>query len=575
MRLQRDHLVTALMLAAGVVAVASTSAQSVRVTGQVINSAGVGVSGVDLDFGISVPGSTSVIGGFFDFMVPAGKYDIGFIPPSSQLAPRLIPDVEINAELNMGAISLQPGFGVTGTILNRTGAPIPSVDIDVSDLVGDVLYTPDDNSDLTGFFQVVVPAGTYDFRITAPGTTPFVPQEIQQVAVESPTNLGTITMLPGFPVTGRVVHSQSLLPLVNIDLDVEDVISGQKVFTPADDTDALGVFNLFLPIGIYHLSFDPPSGLPLIGRQRFNLLVLGPVDIGDFALEPGFVLSGTVLDPSLLPVVGADIDVARAPDGNRIYTPGDKTNGAGGFSVVVPAGSYRLRIQPPFALGLVGDETPVVVSADTVVPTVNLAQGFVLSGTLTDFVGNPELGADIDVLDPLTGTEIVLSGDDTDAFGHYQVVVPPGTWRVEINTRKLSPSRVETLLGVNVFGPTVRNHMLDLVPVATFLETFGVPGVPQGGLMVVNFAAMNFTVNSLGTLASLVLIDPDGGETFLVAPTLLMIPPQLPFVSLGLPIPVPAVSPQHRGQVFRLEVRFDDALTGLEFDRDNVKFIIR
>jgi hypothetical protein len=57
----------------------------------------------------------------------------------------------------------------------------------------------------------------------------------------------------------------------------------------------------------------------------------------------------------------------------------------------------------------------------------------VLTGTVVDGAGQPIVQCDIDIEDQVTGNELSLSGDFTDASGVFSIVVPPGFYRVSFN----------------------------------------------------------------------------------------------------------------------------------------------
>ena len=156
-----------------------------------------------------------------------------------------------------------------------------------------------------------------------------------------------------------------------------------------------------LPAGLTHLAFDPPPGMPNVGLERFNVAVHGTTLLGAITLQRGISISATVTGPGAVPVSGADIDVDTSPGNVSVYTPNDTTNGSGQFSVVVPPGTYRVSVAPPFSKGLVGQRTaPQTFNVSTTLPNINLAAGVALSGTVTGWNNAPEQDADIDVAHP-------------------------------------------------------------------------------------------------------------------------------------------------------------------------------
>jgi len=75
---------------------------------------------------------------------------------------------------------------------------------------------------------------------------------------------------------------------------------------------------------------------------------------------------------------------------------------------------------------------------------------------------------------------------------------------------------------------------------------------------------------------SLVMIDPAGVETTIVAPISLVLPPQQLFAIPGFPIAVPAtINSSLLGLPFRFEARFEDPVTGARFDTDHVTAVVQ
>lgn len=213
--------------------------------------------------------------------------------------------------------------------------------------------------------------------------------------------------------------------------------------------------------------------------------------------------------------------------------------------------------------------------ADRSLGSIRLLPGVVLSGTLLGFDNSPEVGADIDVIHPVSGAELVLTDDDTDASGKFAVIVPKGTWKLRFQSAKLSLSRVDTLAPFRVSAPMIVNHKLSLVPVACVLATFGIPNVLKKGVVIASLAFFNPTTIMQSTDVSLVLVDPVGNDTFILKDMRLPLFPSQLAVLLNVPLPLPAVQAAHLGKTFRYELRFLDPKTRKEQDIDGFKLIIR
>lgn len=548
------------------------------VSGVVRDAGGVPLAGVSIDFSggaLPAPIVTSSTGAF-SISVPAGTYDIEFIPPAGY-APRRLNAVVVSGPVNLGTVTIQQGFQLTGTVTATTGLPVAGTDLNVYDVnTGAKLFTPGDNTNLAGAFDVTVPAGTWRVRFSPPGAALLVAREIQPVSVTGPTSMGTVVLQPGVQLSGVVVNAVTLAPLVDVDIDVDVATTGQRIVTPDDDTNAFGAFSVVVPTGLFRVSYDPPPGMAVVARVRHGISVTGPTALGTVGLQPGHFLSGVVTDSAGAPVVGADIDVDTS-GGSRLPTPRDKTDANGMFTVVVPSGSYDVTVEPDFAAGLVGSRIAgFSVTGSTSIPTQILQAGVVLSGTVTSPFGTGEPDCAIDVMDPMTGDDLVTPGFDTNAAGFFQIIVPNGTWDVRYRTRRASAAMDTIDAGVVVGGATVLNRMLPLLPAGFFIDTPSVPVVAPGGFLTLDTAMLNTGSTGLTVTASLVLIDPSGVETPIIAPFPFFLPPQqviwIPNANVQIPF---SVSPSALGLTYRLEGRFDDVVTGMRIDEDHFDVVVQ
>jgi hypothetical protein len=151
-----------------------------RVTATVVGNGGP-VDEADVDVfpasggpKLYTPGDDTDPLGFVDFVVPAGTYDIEFDPPlADRLVASLLPSVTVTATTALGTIALAPGFYLSGTVTAVYGGPLAGVDIDVRDPVTTAAVpTPGDDTNSSGAYVVVVPAGIWNVRFTpfgAPG----------------------------------------------------------------------------------------------------------------------------------------------------------------------------------------------------------------------------------------------------------------------------------------------------------------------------------------------------------------------------------------------------------------------
>ena len=220
-------------------------------------------------------------------------------------------------------------------------------------------------------------------------------------------------------------------PVDNCDLDFDNVFTGERLYTPGDNTDPSGFYTVCVPNGTYNISYGPPPGTHLLGYRLFNQVLSGNTQI-DVSLDFGKVISGTATDSATgLPIGRVNLNVDDLATGHRVYTPNDKSDSlTGDYWVVVPQGNYRLRYKSPVGSRWLSRQMePVSVFADTIINVV-LAQGMLLSGNVRDGFGAGIENISIDLRDMATGEKIYLANNGTDSTGFYNAAVPSGLFQL-------------------------------------------------------------------------------------------------------------------------------------------------
>lgn len=235
--------------------------------------------------------------------------------------------------------------------------------------------------------------------------------------------VAAVSCLSGF------VRDSNGATVAGADLDFFNA-SGVKLITPNDNTDATGFYSVCVLPGIYTVTVAPPVGTRLLGRQFDAVDLTGNTGVElDVTLVPGTVITGRVTDEASTAIAGVDVDVDRV-GGSRVFTPGDNTDGAGDYRIVVPNGLYRFRFEPPLGSRLRGLQIDSVeVNTDTRIDAV-LAAGLLLSGRVTDAVGSGIAGAEVDLRELASGRKVFLANNGTDDAGNYRVAVPAGTFEL-------------------------------------------------------------------------------------------------------------------------------------------------
>ncbi|MGQ0723328.1 MAG: FlgD immunoglobulin-like domain containing protein [Candidatus Eiseniibacteriota bacterium] len=320
-----------------------------------------------------------------------------------------------------------PAFTVSGHVRNESGQGIFDVDMDFFDQnLNQIIFTPNDNTDPTGFYSVSVPASDYDVTFRAPVSGPYMTVEIRDVTITGNTTLNQV--LPVGQLVSGTVTSTSAAPLLNVDLDFFDVALGDVIDTNTnnnDNTDAAGNFGVLVPAATYDVRFIPPLGQPYAGKEIVGVTVTAPMSLGGIQLEPGLFVSGTVFGPGAVPVSGADLDFEDAATGATIFTPRDNTDGSGVFDVAVPAGNYHVTVAPAAGSGIAWKTIyDVAVGTDVSLGTVQLLAGFNLTGTVRDAASTPLVGADLDMIQLSTGEEVPTANDNTGVGGAFTLLGP-------------------------------------------------------------------------------------------------------------------------------------------------------
>ena len=317
---------------------------------------------------------------------------------------------------------------VTGFVKTNLNAAVVGATVEVLNAANNVTAT----TTATGAFTVVIAAGIYDIEVTPPtGSTLAAARKSYFVVVAGTNNAGTITLFPGVTLTGTVQLSTGQV-VSGGDTDVVNALTGEKLFTPNDNTNALGQFSVVVPAGTYHVQADPLAGQIYVSARTATPVVAtaGTVNVGLLVLQPGVALSATVRRASnFTGVADADIDVDDAVTGERIITPTDATGATGAVTVIVPPNrTYKIAVDPPLGQLLLGRvvQNVVVGATATSMGFVDLAAGVLVTGTVLGPAGAPLQGVDIDVDTVLGPVRQQVSFDFTFSNGTYQIVLAPG-----------------------------------------------------------------------------------------------------------------------------------------------------
>jgi len=353
MRFQRLLPVPPLILLIGSLASADA------ITGRVVNASGVGVAGVDIDFvNLGSGGNphemndgTDANGNFVTTVDP-GIYEVRFFaptPPTTTLLAKSLSPVSIHGTVNLGTITLTNGVSLQGTTVNQGNQPVGGIKIDVyNDATNTLVLMKNNVTSAFGAFNVAVPKNTaLRAELLTSGVIgqTLAPRKIFGTLAAN-TNMGSITMQTGFHVSGTV-HRTNGTNVVGADIDIVDPSNNQTLFTPNDDSNSVGVFDVVVPAGTYELDLIRPTGQVLVGVEIKGLVVAGATNVGVLTMRNGVFLSGLIRDRSGAPIDAADVNAFEVSTGLPLALGADNTNAAGFYSVVVPAVPLHVQFSPP------------------------------------------------------------------------------------------------------------------------------------------------------------------------------------------------------------------------------------
>jgi hypothetical protein len=127
-----------------------------------------------------------------------------------------------------------------------------------------------------------------------------------------------------------------------------------------------------------------------------------------------------------------DIDAIDRRTGVKVPIAGDATNALGFYTIVLTPGSYKIDFEPDPSLRLVPLRLDDVRVEETSVRSVELAEGWVVTGTALARHGAPVAGIDADLIDLSTGREIPIVDDETGDDGEFNLVVETGSYALTL-----------------------------------------------------------------------------------------------------------------------------------------------
>ncbi|OUU23346.1 MAG: hypothetical protein CBC13_05695 [Planctomycetia bacterium TMED53] len=405
-------------------------------TGQVVDEAGIGVGGLDLDLTDPVTGLQLILSGDFTFadgafsmtvcqVTAPGNYLLHVNPAQSDLYfPLENVQISLNGDASLGVFALEAAAIVEGRVVGENFEFLPFVDLDFVDSVTGIAQPfSGDFTIADGTFSTKVLPGFWDVQFTASlasTTLDMVPRELRDTLITGVTDLGDVRLREGRTLSGTVVDLSGV-PVSDADIDARDLMTGEKIVTPGDNTDGSGAFQVLVPVGQFEVEIDPPFGSTLVPILTTVDVPATGLDVGTITLEQGVAVTGLVVDSVLNPIAGTDLDFIISATGIEIQTAHDNADSSGVFSVQVVPDTYDIAFRPSFITGFAPLVVPGnVIAANTDLGNVTLPAGIALTGTVLAG-GTAVTDATIELFDPVSGQPTYLFGNDTDGLGAFAI----------------------------------------------------------------------------------------------------------------------------------------------------------
>ena len=441
----------------------------VVISGVLTDSSGGPVGEVDFDADVISTGeriytpndnSDSLTGAYW-VVVPPETYRLRYQPPAgTRWLGMQLDSVPVFADTVIDLI-LEEGFLLSGHVTDSLGAGLEEITIDLRDAAsGRKIYIPNDKSDSTGFYDAAVPGGLFQLRYEPPIGSRLVGAAIDSFAIATDISRDQI-LYSGWLLT-VFVHDSTGRPIESADLDVIRESTGEKLFTPHDKTDSLGLATVAIPPDTFMVRVQPPIGT-IFDQVVLHGVVISEDTALDFTLPEvqRVSLSGRITDSLGTGLPQIVIDLVSPATGEIVFVDNNVTDSLGGYDLAVPIGTFDMEIKPPRGSRYVAAKfTDVVFDADTTWDDIALESGFIFSAAVFDLQADPVAGADFDFILDSNGVELFTPHDNTDGEGAAMVTVPGGIYTIRLSPPPSSSYDQQHLSGYDLHSDTLETFIL-------------------------------------------------------------------------------------------------------------------
>ena len=364
--------------------------------------------------------------------VPAGTWDVAFIPPADAPGAGCValPGLAIASPMTRN-VQLPQTVDVGVHVTDPTGAALFGARVEVFDaLVPGFDPAVTDVTDASGNVTLHLPTRDFDIRVTPPQDRAVMVATLRDVKVRGPVTLPEVRCEAGSFVTGRVRDAATSAGVPRVEVRFEK--EGGGVFPIATaTTNASGFFTAVVPDGDYMVDLRPMAG-SRVARSFVDGFNVDGAASPLVTLPHAWLFKARVIDGTGAPVPAADVRVNKAGTDFVVPTANDASDRFGNVQVSLPNGQHEIDVVPAVATGLAGVRIRQdMAGSDVSVVDVVLPQGMLVSGRATDDIGRPVGGVEMIARDATTGETQPIAGGTTDAFGDFAVRLPAGTWTLE------------------------------------------------------------------------------------------------------------------------------------------------
>jgi hypothetical protein len=238
--------------------------------------------------------------GSFSVIVPPGTFDFQYAPPAcSLLAPADRKSVTVGSSMTLPTSSLVLGVHARGTVHDTGGAAVPSVDLDFFPAgTRSKAYTPNDNTDGAGSYDVFVAPGTYDIDYTPPSATSLRAAQRFGVALSADTTIPVVILHQGVYASGFVYSNATGLPVTGVAVGFYPPGGGNPLFTPRNSSATDGSYSVLVDTGSWDVLYTPATATGLAPRWKRGVSVPSNVTLPPTYLLPLTTPSVTGISPT-------------------------------------------------------------------------------------------------------------------------------------------------------------------------------------------------------------------------------------------------------------------------------------